>query len=61
MLQPDQVMDPLHAYQLSKRRNVLRVMAEAVRCGERGAQVNAIIPGIVITPLVRGKVDWSPR
>jgi len=31
MLQPDQVKDSLHAYQISKRANSLRVMAEAVR------------------------------
>ena len=51
MLQPDQVTDTLHAYQLAKRGNVLRVMAEAVRWAERGARVNTISPGIVITPL----------
>ena len=31
LLAPDQVTDPLHAYQLAKRANSLRVMAEAVR------------------------------
>jgi NAD(P)-dependent dehydrogenase (short-subunit alcohol dehydrogenase family) len=36
MLAPDQVTDPLNAYQLSKRGNVLRVMAEAVKWGRRG-------------------------
>jgi NAD(P)-dependent dehydrogenase (short-subunit alcohol dehydrogenase family) len=51
MLQPGQVTDPLHAYQLAKRGNALRVMAEAVRWAERGARVNTISPGIVITPL----------
>lgn len=50
-LQPGQVADTLHAYQLAKRGNALRVMAEAVRWAERGARVNAISPGIVITPL----------
>ena len=48
MLQPDQVKDSLHAYQLSKRGNALRVMAEAVRWGKRGARVNTISPGIVM-------------
>ena len=51
MLQPDQVSDTLHAYQLAKRGNALRVMAEAVRWGKRGARVNTISPGIIITPL----------
>jgi NAD(P)-dependent dehydrogenase (short-subunit alcohol dehydrogenase family) len=53
MLQPDQVMDPLHAYQVSKRGNSLRVMAEAVRWGKRGARVNTISPGIIFTPLAK--------
>ncbi|HVN85529.1 MAG TPA: SDR family oxidoreductase, partial [Candidatus Binatia bacterium] len=44
MLQPDQVTDSLHAYQVSKRGNSLRVMAEAVRWGKRGARVNTISP-----------------
>jgi NAD(P)-dependent dehydrogenase (short-subunit alcohol dehydrogenase family) len=58
MLQPDQVTDPLNAYQLSKRGNVLRVMA--VRWGKRGARINAISPGIVITPLARDELT-GPR
>jgi NAD(P)-dependent dehydrogenase (short-subunit alcohol dehydrogenase family) len=53
MLQPDQVTDPLHAYQVSKRANSLRVMAEAVRWGKRGARVNTISPGIICTPLAK--------
>lgn len=54
------VTDTLHAYQLSKRANVLRVAAEAVRWGKRGARVNAISPGIVITPLARTELT-GPR
>lgn len=53
MLQPDQLKDPLHAYQVSKRGNALRVMAEAVRWGKRGARVNTISPGIIFTPLAK--------
>lgn len=53
LLAPDQVTDPLHAYQLSKRGNALRVMAEAVRWGERGARINSISPGIIFTPLAQ--------
>ena len=60
MLQPDQVTDPLHAYQISKRGNSLRVMAEAVRWGKRAARVNTISPGIVITPLARDELT-GPR
>jgi NAD(P)-dependent dehydrogenase (short-subunit alcohol dehydrogenase family) len=51
MLQPGQVTDTLHAYQLAKRGNALRVMAEAVRWSKRGARINTISPGIIITPL----------
>lgn len=60
MLQPDAVVDPLNAYQLSKRANALRVMAEAVRWGQRGARVNAISPGIIFTPLARDELA-GPR
>jgi NAD(P)-dependent dehydrogenase (short-subunit alcohol dehydrogenase family) len=55
-----QVTDPLNAYQLSKRGNSLRVMAEAVRWGERGARINAISPGIIITPLANDELR-GPR
>ena len=60
MLQPDRVTDPLHAYQLSKRGNSLRVRAEAVRWGKRGARVNTISPGIIITPLANDELN-GPR
>ena len=60
MLQPDRVKDSLHAYQLSKRGNSLRVMAEAVRWGKRGARVNTISPGIIITPLAKDELT-GPR
>ena len=60
MLQPDQVTDPLNAYQISKRCNSLRVMAEAVRWGKRGARVNTISPGIIFTPLARDELS-GPR
>jgi NAD(P)-dependent dehydrogenase (short-subunit alcohol dehydrogenase family) len=59
-LQPDKVTDSLHAYQIAKRGNVLRVMAEAVRWGKRGARVNAISPGIIITPLAKDELT-GPR
>ena len=59
-LQPDKVTDPLHAYQISKRGNSLRVMAEAVRWGRRGARINTISPGIIITPLANDELK-GPR
>lgn len=60
MLQPDQVTDPLHAYQVSKRGNSLRVMAQAVRWGRRGARINTISPGIIMTPLASDELK-GPR
>lgn len=51
VLQPANIRDTLHAYQLAKRCNVKRVMAEAVKWGKRGARVNSISPGIIVTPL----------
>jgi len=50
-LQPENIENTLHAYQLSKRANEKRVMYEAVRWGERGARINDIAPGIIVTPL----------
>ena len=55
-LKPDKITDSLHAYQISKRANSLRVMAEAVRWGKRGARLNAISPGIIITPLAKDEL-----
>lgn len=51
VLQPENIKDTLHAYQMAKRCNVKRVMAEAVKWGKRGARLNSISPGIVVTPL----------
>jgi hypothetical protein len=59
-LQHDQVTDSLHACQIAKRGNSLRVMAEAVRWGKRGARVNTISPGIIITPLAKDELS-GPR
>lgn len=59
-LQPDVVTDSLNAYQLAKRGNSLRVMAEAVRWGKRGARINTISPGIIFTPLARDELT-GPR
>lgn len=51
MLQPKNITDTLHAYQMAKRCNVKRVMAESVKWGTRGARINSISPGIIVTPL----------
>lgn len=51
LLKPENIKDTLHAYQLAKRCNEKRVMYECVRWGERGARLNALAPGIIVTPL----------
>lgn len=51
ILQPEHIRDTLHAYQIAKRCNEKRVMAEAVKWGKKGARINSISPGIVVTPL----------
>jgi NAD(P)-dependent dehydrogenase (short-subunit alcohol dehydrogenase family) len=51
ILQPENIRDTLHAYQMAKRCNEKRVMYECIRWGERGARLNDIAPGIIVTPL----------
>lgn len=51
ILQPENIEDTLHAYQMAKRCNEKRVMGEAVKWGEKGARINSISPGIIVTPL----------
>ena len=60
LVQPERIKDSLHAYQISKRGNTLRVCAEAVNWGKRGARINAISPGIIITPLAKDELS-GPR
>ena len=60
MLQPAKIHDTLHAYQLAKRCNEKRVMFEACRWGERGARINSISPGIIVTPLALDEFN-GPR
>lgn len=57
MLQADQVTDSLLAYQIAKRGSSLRAQAEAVRWARRGARLNAISPGIVVTPLSKKELS----
>ena len=60
ILRPEHIHDTLHAYQLAKRCNEKRVMAEAVKWGERGARLNGIAPGIIVTPLALDEFN-GPR
>lgn len=60
ILQPKNIKDTLHAYQMAKRCNVKRVMAEAVKWGERGARINSVSPGIIVTPLALDEFN-GPR
>lgn len=59
-LQVDKIENSLHAYQLAKRANEKRTMYEAVRWGQRGARINDIAPGIVVTPLALDEFN-GPR
>ena len=51
LLQPENIYDTLHAFQMAKRCNEKRVMAESVKWGAKGARINSISPGIIVTPL----------
>ncbi|HCB94577.1 SDR family oxidoreductase [Ruminococcus sp. YE282] len=59
LLQPENIKDTLHAYQIAKRCNEKRVMAEAVKWGNRGARINSISPGIIVTPLAIDEFNGS--
>ncbi len=60
LLQPENIRDTLHAYQMAKRCNEKRVMAQAVEWGKRGARLNDIAPGIIVTPLALDEFN-GPR
>lgn len=60
LLQPENMKDTLHAYQIAKRCNEKRVMFEAVRWGKKGARINSISPGIIVTPLALDEFN-GPR
>lgn len=60
VLQAERVPDSLAAYQYAKRENVLRVAGESVKWQARGARINAISPGIVMSPLALDELN-GPR
>ena len=51
MLQPNVIVNSGIAYVMSKRANQLRVRKAAIDWGKRGARINTISPGVVVTPL----------
>lgn len=51
MLLPSVIVNSGIAYIMSKRANQLRVRKAAVDWGKRGARINTISPGVVVTPL----------
>lgn len=59
ILQPENIRDTLHAYQMAKRCNEKRVMAQSVEWGKRGARLNDIAPGIIVTPLAVDEFNGS--
>lgn len=60
VLQPENITDTLHAYQMAKRCNEKRVMAESVKWGKKEARINSISPGIIVTPLATDEFN-GPR
>lgn len=56
-LQPEVIPNTVVAYMIAKRANHLRVQASAISWGKRGARVNSISPGIVVTPLAQHELN----
>lgn len=56
-LQLSNIRNSSHAYSLSKRANSLRVQAESIKWGKRGARINSISPGIILTALAKHEMD----
>lgn len=59
-LTSDEIGTTVRAYALSKRANSLRVQTAAAAWGKRGARVNAVSPGVIITPLALDELS-GPR
>lgn len=57
MLQVEKIENTTEAYCISKQANSLRVLAQAVEWGKRGARINTISPGIIITPLANDELN----
>lgn len=53
----DVIPNTVVAYMIAKRANHLRVQASAISWGKRGARVNSISPGIIVTPLAQHELN----
>lgn len=56
-LGPDTVNDPGYAYSIAKQANIVRVAAESVRWGRRGARLNSVSPGVISTAMGRNELS----
>ena len=54
---PTRVTNSGAAYALAKRANILRVQAASVEWGDRGARLNSLSPGIIMTPLAMDELN----
>jgi NAD(P)-dependent dehydrogenase (short-subunit alcohol dehydrogenase family) len=57
LLGPETITNSGAAYAMSKRANHLRVQSASVIWGDRGARVNSISPGIILTPLAQEEMS----
>lgn len=51
------IPNSLVGYMVAKRANHLRVQSAAMTWGEKGARVNSISPGIIVTPLAQHELN----
>ena len=56
-LQPDAITNSGMAYAIAKRANTIRVQAASVQWGDRGARLNSLSPGIIMTPLALDELN----
>lgn len=57
VLSGEAIPNSMVAYIVSKQANHVRVQAESIKWGERGARVNSISPGIIATPLAQHELN----
>jgi NAD(P)-dependent dehydrogenase (short-subunit alcohol dehydrogenase family) len=57
VLSGEAIPNSMVAYIVSKQANHVRVQAESIKWGERGARVNSISPGIIASPLAQHELN----